>query len=64
MLKDDDLLGADESFLTSTTRELVPIVQVDDRTIGTGKPGPITRALLEAFRLGANALTVRSTTVG
>ena len=64
VLKDEDLLNADESFLTSTTRELVPIVQVDDRTIGTGKPGPITRGLLEAFRLGANALTVRSTTVG
>jgi branched-chain amino acid aminotransferase len=64
VLKDEDLLNADESFLTSTTRELVPIVQVDDRKIGTGKPGPITRGLLEAFRLGANALTVRSTTVG
>jgi branched-chain amino acid aminotransferase len=63
VLNDDDLLGADESFLTSTTRELVPIVQVDDRTIGTGIPGPITLALLEAFRLGAHALTVRPTTV-
>jgi len=62
-LNDDDLLDADESFLTSTTRELVPIVQVDDRKIGTGTPGPITLALLEAFRLGAHALTVRPTTV-
>ena len=32
MLHDDDLLGADEAFLTSTTREIVPIVRVDDRT--------------------------------
>jgi branched-chain amino acid aminotransferase len=63
VLRDEDLLGADESFLTSTTRELVPIVQVDDQKIGTGIPGPITRALLEAFRLGANALTVRPTAV-
>jgi branched-chain amino acid aminotransferase len=63
VLRDEDLLGADESFLTSTTRELVPIVQVDDQKIGTGAPGPITRALLEAFRLGANALTVRPTAV-
>ena len=31
-LRDDDLLGADEAFLTSTTREIVPIVRVDDRT--------------------------------
>src|SRR5580765_3342399 len=64
VLKDADLFGADEAFLTSTTREAVPIVQVDDRKIGGGKPGPVSRALLEAFRLGANALTVRSTTVG
>ena len=59
VLKDEDLFGADEAFLTSTTREVVPIVQVDDRTIGTGTPGPVTRALLEAYRLGADALSVR-----
>src|SRR5439155_114197 len=41
VLRDADLLGADESFLTSTTREVVPIVRVDDRTIGAGKPGPV-----------------------
>jgi branched-chain amino acid aminotransferase len=61
VLRDDDLLDADEAFLTSTTREVVPIVQVDERTIGAGTPGPITRGLLEAFRLGANALAVRQT---
>ena len=43
VLHDDDLFGADEAFLTSTTREIVPIVHVDDRTIGTGTPGPVTR---------------------
>jgi branched-chain amino acid aminotransferase len=50
VLRDADLFSADEAFLTSTTRELVPIVRVDDRTIGTGVPGPVTMALLEAFR--------------
>jgi branched-chain amino acid aminotransferase len=50
VLRDADLFSADEAFLTSTTRELVPIVRVDDRTIGTGVPGPVTTALLEAFR--------------
>jgi branched-chain amino acid aminotransferase len=50
VLRDEDLFGADECFLTSTTREAVPIVQVDDRTIGSGVPGPVTRALLDAFR--------------
>jgi len=57
VLRDDDLLGADESFFTSTTRELVPIVKVDDRTIGAGKPGEVTRALLDRFRSKAQELT-------
>jgi branched-chain amino acid aminotransferase len=57
VLKDADLFGADESFLTSTTREVVPIVQVDDKTIGAGKPGPVTLAMLEGFRRKAQALT-------
>jgi branched-chain amino acid aminotransferase len=58
-LKDDDLFGADECFLTSTTREVVPIVQVDDRTIGSGAPGSVTRALLDGFRAKARAMSVR-----
>ena len=62
VLEDADLFGADESFLTSTTRELVPITQVDDRAIGNGTPGPVTRALLDAFRRRAQALTARPTT--
>jgi len=57
-LHDNDLFGADEAFFTSTTRELMPIVQVDDRTIGAGKPGPITTKLLAEFRKKANELTL------
>jgi branched-chain amino acid aminotransferase len=57
VLRDEDLFGADEAFLTSSTRELVPIVHVDDRRIGTGAPGPITRALLGKFRARAQELT-------
>jgi len=56
-LRDDDLFGADEAFLTSTTREIVPIVQVDDRTIGSGRPGRVTLSLLDAFRKRAHDLT-------
>lgn len=52
-LRDEDLFAADEAFLTSTTREVVPIVRVDDRTIGDGRPGPVTTRLLGAFRLSA-----------
>ena len=57
VLRDDDLLGADEAFLTSTTREVVPIVRVDDRTIGSGVPGRITLELLRRFREKADRLT-------
>jgi len=63
VLRDDDLFGADECFLTSTTREAVPIVQVDDRTIGSGAPGPVTLALLDGFRKKAQAMTRRPTAV-
>ena len=55
VLRDEDLFSADEAFLTSTTREAVPIVTVDDRTIGNGKPGPVTKKLLEGFRRRAHA---------
>jgi branched-chain amino acid aminotransferase len=50
VLRDADLFGADEAFLTSTTRELVPIVAVGDRRVGHGRPGTVTRRLLEGFR--------------
>jgi len=50
VLHDDDLFTADEAFLTSTTREAVPITLVDERPIGAGKPGPVTARLLEGFR--------------
>ena len=63
VLMDADLFGADESFLTSTTREILPIVQVDDRKIGSGAPGSVSRALLEAFRRKAHARTVSPVTV-
>ena len=55
VMRDDDLFDADEAFLTSTTRELVPITTVNDRKIGTGKAGPITWKLLDAFRRRAEA---------
>jgi branched-chain amino acid aminotransferase len=57
VLQDDDLLGADEAFLTSTTREIVPIVTVGDRRIGSGTPGAVTLALLHAFRRKAEELS-------
>jgi branched-chain amino acid aminotransferase len=55
ILRDGDLFRADEAFLTSTTREVVPIVRVDDRVIGSGQPGPVTKALLAGYRARAHA---------
>lgn len=49
-LTQTELLDADEVFVSSTTREVLPVTRIDDRTIGTGKVGPITRAFHRAFR--------------
>ncbi|MCH7728718.1 MAG: branched-chain-amino-acid transaminase [Planctomycetes bacterium] len=45
-----DVYAADECFLTGSAAEVVPVVRVDSRVIGTGKPGPVTRQLTERFR--------------
>jgi branched-chain amino acid aminotransferase len=45
-----DVWVADELFLTGTAAEIIPIVEVDARSIGNGKPGPITARFLKAFR--------------
>jgi len=44
-----DVYIAHECFLTGTAAEVIPVVKVDDRTIGTGKPGPVTLDLKERF---------------
>jgi branched-chain amino acid aminotransferase len=49
-LYEEDVASADEAFLTSSTKEIVPVVAVDSLTIGEGVPGPLTKRLLEAFR--------------
>jgi branched-chain amino acid aminotransferase len=52
-----DLETADEAFITSTTRELSPVTQIDNRPVGNGQPGLVTRKLLEAYRQRAHAVT-------
>jgi branched-chain amino acid aminotransferase len=44
-----DVYVAEECFLTGSAAEVVPVVKVDARTIGDGKPGPITRDLMARF---------------
>jgi len=46
----DDAFAADEAFLTSTTRGVIPIVMLDDRPIGSGAVGPVTRQLISRYR--------------
>jgi branched-chain amino acid aminotransferase len=45
-----DLYTADEVFVTGTAAEVAPIVEIDGRKIGSGRPGPITKELMAAFR--------------
>lgn len=45
---------ADEVFVTGTVCELVPVVEIDGRTIGSGEPGPAWRKLLDAYRARVN----------
>ena len=46
-----DVFVADECFLTGSAAELIPVVSIDKRIIGNGKPGPITKKLLDAFHV-------------
>ena len=45
-----DIYTADECFLTGTAAEIIPAVELDNRPIGGGKPGPITKRFIERFR--------------
>ncbi|RPJ75693.1 MAG: aminotransferase [Acidobacteria bacterium] len=57
VLQDADLFGADECFLTSSTQEIIPVVRVDDATIGNGRPGPVTKRLHAEYRRRVAELT-------
>jgi branched-chain amino acid aminotransferase len=51
-----DLFNADECFLSGTGAELIPVVKIDGRQVGPGRPGPVTGRLITAYR----SLTNRS----
>lgn len=52
----DELLGADEVFITASSRQVVPIVKVDDQLIADGRPGPVTRKLISLYHDKVHAL--------
>ena len=45
-----EVYTADECFLTGTAAEIIPVVKVDGRTVGTGKPGAVTLKMMKMFR--------------
>jgi len=50
-----DLYVADEIFLTGTAAEVIPMVKLDERPIGDGQPGEISKQMIQAFRTLANS---------
>jgi branched-chain amino acid aminotransferase len=48
-MRRDDLYLADEAFLSGTAAEIVPISSVDDRLVGNGTPGPVTKAIQKTY---------------
>jgi branched-chain amino acid aminotransferase len=48
-IEPDELRGADEAFLTSATRGVLPIATIDGRPVGAGVPGPVTRRLMALY---------------
>ncbi|HSL42721.1 MAG TPA: aminotransferase class IV [Anaerolineales bacterium] len=48
-LQRDQLSAAAEAFITSSSRGIVPVIQIDHVTVGEGRPGPITKELMESY---------------
>ena len=56
ILLPDELLGADEVFITASSRQVVPIVNVDEQPIADGRPGPVTQKLISLYHEKVPAL--------
>jgi branched-chain amino acid aminotransferase len=52
-----DLYNADECFMTGTGAEIMPVIKIDGRVIGKGRPGPIAHKLNKGFRQYVNTIT-------
>ena len=59
-----DVYIADECFLTGTAAEVIPVVKIDSRTIGDGKPGPITRDLIDAVPQAYARISIYAASIG
>ncbi|MFP9170362.1 aminotransferase class IV, partial [Enterococcus faecalis] len=49
-VSEEELKQAEEIFISSTTAEIIPVVTLDGQSIGSGKPGPVTKQLQAAFQ--------------
>jgi len=49
-IREEELPNVDELFISSTLREVLPVVRLDGRPVGSGKPGPLTRQIHTEFR--------------
>lgn len=58
-----DLLSGDEVFISSTTKRILPITQIDNTTISNGRPGPITKELMARFTAIEKEIGVRENTI-
>ena len=47
----EDFSGVKEAFISSTTKNILPVLKIDGNTIGDGKPGPVTRKIYEQIIL-------------
>jgi len=56
-----EVYTADECFLTGTAAEIVPVIKVDARIIGSGKPGVVTKKMLALFRAATKTKGVKYT---
>jgi len=59
-LKREELARVDELFLTGTTTEVLPVVTIDGRPVGDGRPGPVTRRLQETYRRTVSAFLAKA----
>ena len=56
IIKQDDLVTADEIWLTSSTKEILPVTQLDGQTVGSGKPGPVWKQMYGLYQDYKNTL--------
>mgnify|MGYP006275409879 CR=1 FL=1 len=59
-IETSELESADEVWLTSSTREILPVIELDGRAVGNGTPGPIWRQVLDAYQLHKEHLRAAS----